>query len=127
MRKKRRMMTGGRLLAFAALLGLTVACGGEASEDASPEVAQGRALFAGTCASCHGRDGHGMPQLGKDLHNNEYVQSLSQSELAAFFMKGRPINHPLNERGIEMPPSGGNPSLTMDDMQKIAAYVLSLQ
>ena len=127
MQERRLMMTVGRLLAVVAFLSLTVACGGGAAEDVSPEVAQGRELFVGTCAACHGRDAHGMPQLGKDLHNNEYVQSLSQDELAEFFMEGRPINHPLNERGVEMPPSGGNPSLTMDDMQKIAAYVLTLQ
>ena len=127
MKQKSWMMTVGRLLTVTAFLGLTVACGGGATEDASPEVAQGRELFVGTCAACHGRDGHGMPSLGKDLHNNEYVQSLSQDELAEFFMEGRPINHPLNERGVEMPPAGGNPSLTMDDMQKIAAYVLTLQ
>ena len=111
-----------------ALAMLAVACGGGGAQDGeSAEVAQGRELYIGTCAACHGRDARGMPSLGKDLHNNEYVQSLSTEELASFFMEGRPATHPLNERGVEMPPAGGNPSLTMDDMRRIAAYVESLQ
>ena len=65
--------------------------------------------------------------LGKDLHDNEYVQGLSDAELAAFLAEGRAATHPLNERGVAMPPRGGNPSLSDEDLILIGDYLRSLQ
>lgn len=102
-------------------------CGSGGGSDSPEEVAQGQKLFKSTCASCHGPNAEGMPKLGKNLHDNEFVQSLSEAELAAFFKQGRPAFHPDNERKVDMPPRGGNPTLTDEDLRLIAVYVKSIQ
>ena len=100
------------------------ACGGGSSPGG--EVAAGKGLFAANCGLCHGQSGEGKPALGKGLKNNEFVQGLSDDELVEFLQVGRRADHPLNERGVDMPPRGGNPGLTDDDLRKIVAYVRSL-
>ncbi len=64
--------------------------------------------------------------LGKDLHANEFVRGLSDDELLAFLIEGRSAAHPLNERGVSMPPRGGNPSLRDDELRSIGDYLRSL-
>lgn len=115
-------------LMFAGLLVLAVgltACGG--SSGPPEEVAQGMELFRGTCATCHGQDARGMPKLGKDLHNNEFTKGKTTEELATFFKEGRLASHPDNEAKVDMPPKGGNPLFTDEDLRLIAVYVQSLQ
>jgi disulfide bond formation protein DsbB len=46
--------------------------------------------------------------------------------LVEFLNTGRPAEHPDNESGITMPPKGGNPSLSDDDLADIAAYLRTL-
>ena len=105
---------------------VTAACGGGGA--ATPaELATGGELFRATCASCHGRDGEGMPKLGKDLRRNEFVDALDDEELFQFFKIGRPADHPLNQQRVDMPPKGGNPGLQDEDLRLIAAYVRSIQ
>lgn len=105
----------------------TTACGGGGGDASSPEVAEGQKLFQATCASCHGKNAEGMPKLGKNLHDNEFVQGLDDEELLAFLKQGRPAFHPLNERKVDMPPRGGNPALTDEDLRLIAKYMRSIQ
>ena len=107
------------------VLGLT-ACGAGTSGPPE-EVAQGMELFRGTCATCHGQDARGMPKLGKDLHDNEFIQGMSDVELGTFFKEGRLANHPDNEAKVDMPPKGGNPMLTDEDLRLIGVYVRSIQ
>ena len=116
----------GLALASAVMLvvGLT-ACGG--SSGPPEEVAQGMELFRGTCATCHGQDARGMPKLGKDLHDNDFIKGMNDIELATFFREGRLANHPDNEAKVDMPPKGGNPLLNDEDMRLIAVYVRSIQ
>ena len=116
-------------MAIVLLGGLLAACGGGGGGGAagSAKVAAGEAHFKATCATCHGQDGHGMPKLGKDLHDNEFTQGLSDEEFVAFLKKGRPAWDPLNERGVDMPPRGGNPALTDEDLAEITAYVRTWQ
>ncbi|MFQ5525638.1 MAG: c-type cytochrome [Thermoanaerobaculia bacterium] len=117
-----------------AVLGLIVfgagviACGGGGggAVDAA-EVAEGHKLFRGTCATCHGPNGEGMPKLGKNLNANEFTQRMSDEELVQFLKQGRPATHPDNDRGVDMPPKGGNPALTEADLALIVAYMRSLQ
>ncbi|NNE19946.1 MAG: cytochrome c [Myxococcales bacterium] len=116
-------------VALTVLAALGVACGGGgggAGADGG-QVAEGHKQFKATCAVCHGPNGEGMPKLGKDLNNNEFTQNLSDDELVAFLKKGRPATDPLNERGVDMPPMGGNPTLTDADFAQIVAYVRTLQ
>jgi disulfide bond formation protein DsbB len=88
-------------------------------------VEQGQQLFT-LCAACHGPDARGVPNLGKDLVASEFVHTLSDEELLAFIKTGRPMWDPLNTTGIDMPPKGGNPALTDDDILAIIAYVRTL-
>jgi disulfide bond formation protein DsbB len=112
--------------ALAAIAIVAAGCGGGGGAGggapASPEVAQGEKLYQQTCATCHGADGHGMPRLGKDLHDNQFTMSLSDDEMLAFLKEGRPAWHPDNTQGVDMPPRGGNPALTDDDLRKIIAF-----
>lgn len=111
------------LVAAAALL--AVACGGGGPDPA--RVAEGKALFLKTCASCHGPDARGMPKLGKSLWDNPFVQARSDRELVEFIKIGRRPNDPLNTTGVDMPPRGGNPALTDEDLAKIITFVQTLQ
>lgn len=112
----------------AAIVLLLTAYGcGSGGSATSEEVAQGQKLFRSTCATCHGQDAQGMPMLGKDLRGNEFLAGLSDVELVEFLREGRPANHPLNERRVDMPPRGGNPALTDEDLRLIGAYMRSIQ
>jgi disulfide bond formation protein DsbB len=88
-------------------------------------VAEGQGLFM-LCSACHGPDGRGLPNLGKDLVESEFVHSLSDEDLLIFIKTGRPIWDPLNTTGIDMPPKGGNPALTDENILAIIAYIRSL-
>lgn len=107
----------------AALLALACGGGGPSAE----EVAQGQTQFRKTCATCHGQNAEGMPRLGKDLHNNAFVQSKSEAELIQFLKEGRPATHPDNTRGVDMPPKGGNPAITDEELRLIVGYLRSIQ
>ncbi len=124
-------MNHKKLMAAAgiAVLGIGwTACGGGGGGGADDaKVAEGHKLFKGTCATCHGPDGEGMPKLGKNLHANQFTKGLSDAELVEFLKKGRSAGDPLNERGVDMPPKGGNPILTEADLALIVAYMRSLQ
>ena len=114
-------------LAVAALGVGVIACGGGAGGGAdAAKIAEGHNLFKGTCATCHGPNGEGMPKLGKNLNDNEFTNSLSDVELVAFLKEGRPATHPDNDRGVDMPPNGGNPALTEADLALIVAYMRTL-
>ncbi len=101
--------------------------GGEPAEVAtSGDPAAGESQFA-VCAACHGLDARGIPNLGADLIENEFINSMSAEEFVEFIKTGRPADDPANTTGIAMPPSGGNPNLTDEDMFNILAYLRSLE
>jgi len=104
-----------------------IACGGGGGGGADGgQVTEGRKLFNRTCAVCHGPGGQGSPRLGKSLIDNAFSQDLSDAELVEFLREGRSAGDPLNERGVDMPPKGGNPALTDADLASIVAYLRSL-
>jgi cytochrome c5 len=113
------------VLSIVALLG--AACGGGGGSGGSEEAAQGLVQFRRTCAVCHGQNAEGMPRLGKNLHNNPFVASQTDEALVQFLIEGRPATHPDNTRGVDMPPKGGNPALTNDNLQQIVVYLRSIQ
>ena len=76
--------------------------------------------------ACHGPDATGLPNLGRDLTSNEFISSQTETELVAFLEVGRPSDHPDNEAGIQMPPKGGNPALSEQDLYDVAAYLKDL-
>ena len=121
------------LMALALVLAACGGDGGEGSDSgtgstpaATGDAAAGEELFAGTCVACHGPEGRGVEGLGKDLHNNGFVDENSDDELVAFLEVGRPAGDPANEAGVDMPPKGGNPSLTEQDLYDLVAFMRTL-
>ncbi|MCP4357818.1 MAG: cytochrome c [Chloroflexi bacterium] len=133
------------LALFILLVGLLIGCGGgsESSSDSeikprdeTAEVAEevhsgdpdaGDKQFQQLCATCHGPDAKGVPNLGKDLTTSEFLKTKTDDEFLAFVIAGRPSGDPENTTGIDMPPRGGNPALTDDQIMDIIAYVRTLQ
>lgn len=121
-----RVLAPGALVA--SLLGvvlLAAACGGGGG-GGNQAMERGHEKFLKVCATCHGKDAHGMPKLGKDLHDNAFVHSQTDDELVAFIKHGRPATDPANTRGVDMPPKGGDPTMTDDDLRNIVAFLRTL-
>ncbi|MBK7405834.1 MAG: cytochrome c [Phycisphaerales bacterium] len=93
----------------------------------SQAVARGKASYMSTCIACHGEHGEARPGLGKDLSRSEFLDGLSDEEVLKFLMVGRGPSDPLNTTGVQMPPKGGNPALSSDDLKDIVAFVRSLK
>jgi disulfide bond formation protein DsbB len=104
----------------------------EAAEAEAPEAvslgdaAHGEELYV-ACAACHGMDARGVQGLGKDLHNNEFMANMSDDEIVTFLKTGRSASHELNSTGVDMPPKGGNPALSDEDLLDIVAYMRTLE
>ena len=122
-----------RCLVVALLYVAAAGCGGEAPGEeqlaagTTNQSAPGLREYRASCALCHGANGEGHPQLGKDLRRNEFVRVRSDAELVEFLEQGRSASHPDNERGVEMPPRGGNPSMTDAELAAIVSYLRSIQ
>lgn len=118
------------LVLLIVLSGVLAACGSNASGPSTNhrvDVAAGQAKFEAACANCHSEDATGIPGLGKDLIADSFVKSATDDELVAFISQGRAVTDPLNTTKIAMPPRGGNPTLTDDDLSAIVAYIRTLQ
>lgn len=102
-----------------------IAAGGDA--ELAEYIASGDKLFHTTCVACHGKGGVGVPGNGKALAANAFVASLDDEGLLAFVKRGRGPTDAGNSTGIQMPPKGGNPALSEDDMLDIIAYLRTLQ
>lgn len=128
------------VMAFLALF--LVACGGGddggdsgAADEPAEEVAAisegdataGEGKFQATCAACHGPDAKGLPNLGKDMTTSEFIKGSSDAELLAFVKVGRSVSDPANTTNVDMPPKGGNPALSDQDLADIIAYMRTLE
>lgn len=87
----------------------------------------GQQKFASTCAACHGQNAEGIQGLGKPLADSQFIKNMSDEALIEFVKVGRGPSDPENTTGIAMPPKGGNPSLSDDDLQDIVAHLRALQ
>ncbi len=101
------------------------AAGGDA--ELAGYIASGNKIFHSLCVSCHGKGGVGMTGNGKPLVRNEFVKSLDDDALLAFVKQGRAPSDPKNTTGIQMPPKGGNPAMSDDDILDVIAYLRTLQ
>jgi len=52
---------------------------------------------------------------------------LSDAELVEFIKMGRSVGDPANTTGVDMPPKGGSPSLSDQDIYDIVAYLRTLE
>ncbi len=86
----------------------------------------GKTQFDMVCIACHGPGGEGIEGLGKPFTTSEFLLTVSDQELLDFIKTGRPISHPDNTTGVDMPPKGGNPALTDEQLTDIIAYIRTL-
>jgi disulfide bond formation protein DsbB len=101
--------------------------GGAAAAKSSGDPTRGKALFAQTCAACHGPDAKGLPGLGKDMTASTFVKGETDPQLVEFVKQGRPASDPANTTKIDMPPKGGNPAMTDAQIGDVVAYLRTLQ
>ncbi len=87
---------------------------------------RGRQIFMSSCAACHGPGGEGMDRIGLPLRGSEFVAGSTQEGLIAFLKVGREANDPQSRMNALMPPRGGNPFMTDQEVALVAAYVRSL-
>lgn len=114
------------------LLMVLAACGGGGGQPSAPatgkgDPVKGEQLFIVTCAACHGPKGEGVQGLGKDMTASAFIASQSDEQLLEFIKKGRDTSDPANTTGVAMPPKGGNPALTDEQLFDIIAYMRTLQ
>ena len=90
-------------------------------------IASGNKIFHTSCVACHGKGATGVAGNGKALAKNEFIQSLDDDALLAFIKAGRAPTDPKNTTGIQMPPKGGNPAMSDDDILDVISYLRTLQ
>ncbi|MCA9293184.1 MAG: c-type cytochrome [Phycisphaerales bacterium] len=86
----------------------------------------GHETFIAACSACHGPNAEGMEGLGKPLGTSSFVASKTDAELMAFIKTGRPIWDADNTTGVDMPPKGGNPALSDEELKTIIGYLRAL-
>lgn len=94
---------------------------------AGTPLAHGQQLAGQSCSSCHGQDFEGVKSLGPALTDNDFIQDHTDDELIDFIKEGRSKDDPDSETGIAMPPYGGNPRLTDDDLADIVLFMRTLK
>ena len=96
-------------------------------EGVTPEmVSQGKEIFAGAglCHVCHGPEGKGMPGLGANLTDDEWLHSDgSYQGIVNTIMNG--VDASESSTGTAMPPKGGS-GISDDQVKAVAAYVYTL-
>ena len=123
-----------------ASISIITACGGgkeeptptvEAVAAATPmyvgDAVKGQQVYTSTCPACHGPEGKGVEGLGKDMTTSEFIAGLSDAELLDFLHTGRDPSDPLNTTGVLMPPKGGNPALSDEQLLDVIAFIRSIQ
>ena len=89
-------------------------------------IAKGKTIYAGAgiCSSCHGPSGGGIPSLGANLTDSEWLHSDgSYDGIVKSVMSG--VTAQESSSGVPMPAKGGT-NISDDDVKAVAAYVWSL-
>ncbi len=134
---KRLLTVSSILLLFTLIL---TACGGDGGDGDNGQVADqpteevhtgdvsaGDDKYHEVCVACHGPEGEGMEGLGKPFPTSEFLKTVNDQDLLDFIKVGRPTGDPDNTTGVDMPPKGGNPALTDEQILDIIAYIRTLQ
>ncbi|PID87022.1 MAG: hypothetical protein CSB13_01520 [Chloroflexi bacterium] len=88
---------------------------------------RGKTLYDAYGAGAHGISGEGVAGLGTSLNNaNQFIADHTDAELVHFLRTGRDPNDPDNVSGTLMPPNGGIPNATDQDLYDIVAYLRTL-
>jgi mono/diheme cytochrome c family protein len=90
-------------------------------------TAHGQQLAGQSCSSCHGQSFEGVKNLGPALADNSFIRDHTEDELVDFIKHGRTKDAQDNETGLAMPPYGGNPRLTDEDLADIVLFLRTLQ
>jgi disulfide bond formation protein DsbB len=106
---------------------LAVAPESPLASGATSDLVEGERLYQQSCAICHGADAHGLPNLGVSLVDSEIVNGGSDAVVVAIIRDGVTIDDPRNTSGAVMPPSGGRPDLSDDQLLSILHYVRGLE
>jgi mono/diheme cytochrome c family protein len=110
----RHLAAGPVFLVIFALAPFTCAA---ACRGTSGDWNAGSAIYHQTCINCHGEDGKGVRRGVPDFTTG--VMAYSTESLLAHIKNGfRGPGRPL-----AMPPKGGNPTLTDDDIRNVLAYL----
>lgn len=132
------------LFMMVTLLFALAACGGSKEPTPTPEpptaapeptpaiigdAAVGETVYQTTCIACHGPDAKGVENLGKSLHpsDSDFISTRTDDELVEYIKVGRRVDDPLNTTGIDMPPKGGNPAMSEEDMYNVVAFMRTLE
>ena len=87
------------------------------------QIEAGKALFAGTCSTCHQPDGKGMAGVFPPLAKSDYIAA-DKLRLASVILHG--LQGPVKVNGVDynsiMPPMS---QLTDDEVANISTYVLN--
>ena len=89
-------------------------------------VEEGKGIYngAGICMSCHGATGEGIPNLGTNLTDDEWLHlDGSYEQIVENIMTG--VTAQESSSGVPMPAKGGT-AITDDQVKAVAAYVLTL-
>jgi mono/diheme cytochrome c family protein len=89
-------------------------------------IAKGKTVYAGAgiCSSCHGPNGGGIPNLGANLNDGEWLHSDGSLEgITKTVMSG--VTAQESSSGVPMPAKGGT-NISDDDVKAVSAYVWSL-
>ena len=83
------------------------------------KAASGQAIFTQTCVACHGVDGSGGLPGVPDYTRKDGPLAKSDAVLARHITEG--FQSPGSP--MAMPPKGGNPDLSADDIQAVLKYL----
>lgn len=89
-------------------------------------VEEGKGIYsgAGICMSCHGPVGEGIPNLGANLTDDEWLHvDGSYEQIVENIMEG--VTAQESSSGVPMPAKGGT-AITDDQVKAVAAYVWTL-
>ena len=89
-------------------------------------VEEGKGIYsgAGICMSCHGANGEGIPNLGANLTDDEWLHiDGSYESIVQNILNG--VTAQESSSGVPMPAKGGT-AITDDQVKAVAAYVWTL-
>ncbi len=97
------------------------------SDSATPGVKLvGQDHFVSMCSSCHGSQGQGIEGLGLPFTTSQFIKNATDNEIVMVVKMGRPIWDPANTTGVDMPPKGGNPAMSDDQLNDIIKYIRAI-